>query len=252
MPRRETNSSPPGFLDSLIVLLVSTGLALFLLWAASRIQGVTAFEQLPDWLRSSYSAVWGLILSGTGLGLAVIKALTRKDQPTFNFLLAILGTTVVLLVAIFLLTYLFKPRILLQDTGANTLPVQKSEPLPPVTKPYEPTLHTEDKDGNQYVITWEMHPTCAGFVQDDSHRCVFTRTQTRFSGNNDPFDHWDMSLKVPGSVYQVICDPTGDHEFNEVQGDHKGSIEGSWARCTGWINGGDHNIRMTVYYRMKW
>jgi hypothetical protein len=111
MARRETNQAPPGFLNSLIVLLVSTGLALFLLWAASRIQGVTPFDQLAPWLSSSYSAVWGVILSGTGLSLAVIKALLRKDQPTFNYLLAILATTAVLLVAIVLLTYLFKPRV---------------------------------------------------------------------------------------------------------------------------------------------
>jgi hypothetical protein len=119
--------APPSFLDSVIILLVSTGLALFLLWAASRIEGATPFDQLPDWLKSSYSAIWGLILSGTGLGLAVIKALTRKDQATFNYLLGILGTTAFLLAAISLLTYLFKPRVLPQGTEAK-VPEPSSPP----------------------------------------------------------------------------------------------------------------------------
>jgi hypothetical protein len=134
MAKSDASPSPPGFLDSLIVLLASTGLALFLLWAASRIQGVTAFEQLPDWLRSSYGAVWGLILSGAGLGLGVIKALTRKDQAKFNYLSAILGTTVALLVVIFLLTYLFKPRVV------TTTPLKPEQIEPPRSSQASPDM----------------------------------------------------------------------------------------------------------------
>jgi hypothetical protein len=116
-------------LDSLIVLLASTGLALFLLWAASRIQGVTAFEVLPDWLRSSYGAFWGLLLSGTGVGLAIIKVLKRKGQSTFNFLYAILGTSAALLLAIVLLTHLFKPpgSVATGKTNETSLP-PKADP----------------------------------------------------------------------------------------------------------------------------
>jgi hypothetical protein len=131
------NPSSPGVLDSLIVLLASTGLAIFLLWAASRTQGGASFEHLPDWLRSTYGAVWGLILSGTGVGLAIAKAFRRKGQSTFNFLYAILGTTIVLLVLIVLLTYLFKPSVI-APTQTTEAP-KSSQPTPDM----EPRINAE-------------------------------------------------------------------------------------------------------------
>lgn len=97
-----------------------------------------------------------------------------------------------------------------------------------------------------------MYPTCRGFTDDGQHRCSFTRTQTSFAGDNTPFDHWDMSVKAPGAVSNVVCQTTGSNEFNEVKGDTKGLIEGDWGRCKGWINGGDAPVNLTVYYEMLW
>jgi hypothetical protein len=40
----------------------------------------------------------------------------------------------------------------------------------------------------------------------------------------------------------------GSNEFNEIKGDTKGKGDSNIARCSGWINGGDGEIRMTVRY----
>lgn len=109
---RQNTSSAPGFLDSIIILLVSAALIIFLLWATSRTLGVDAFEHLPSWLENSYHAIWTAIASGAaGIGLAIVQVLTRKaENPRPNYLLYILGTTVLLLLLILVLPRAFSKR----------------------------------------------------------------------------------------------------------------------------------------------
>jgi hypothetical protein len=104
--RPRSGSAQVGFLDSLIILLASAALVLFLLWVTSRTLGITTFETLPSWLQS----FWTAIGTGTaGIGLAIVKALTRKqDAPHPNYLLLIGIVTMVMLLLIFLLPALFK------------------------------------------------------------------------------------------------------------------------------------------------
>jgi hypothetical protein len=102
-------SDAPGFLDSIIIILVAAALVLFLLWATSRTQHITAFEQLPDWLKDSYHAVWTSAASGaTGIGLAIVRVFTRKpEDPRPNYLLWIMVVTVFVLILIFFLPRVF-------------------------------------------------------------------------------------------------------------------------------------------------
>jgi Carboxypeptidase regulatory-like domain len=116
-PRKESHGMPPrkahpGFVDTLIIIFVSVALVIFLLWAASRTAGINAFEHLPDWLQNSYRAMWTSIAAGTaGIGLAVFKGLTRKqNEPRPNYLLLIGGTTSFLIVVTLLLPRLSAPR----------------------------------------------------------------------------------------------------------------------------------------------
>src|ERR1035438_9453935 len=113
------------------------------------------------------------------------------------------------------------------------------------------TWHTEDEKGIAYSLSWLIDPACRDVgSQDDKHRCHFVRTQTSFAGDNTPYDQWNLSLEAPGPVYDVTCVPTGSNEFNEVKGNTKGVPDGNLGRCSGWINGGDAPIRMTVLYKM--
>jgi hypothetical protein len=235
-----------GFINSLLTLFVSFGLTLLLLWAASRLAGATAFEQLPDWLRSGYSALFTALISGGSLGVLAVKAAKDKSGP--NFLLAIIGMTLLMLVVIVILAKAFPSRV-------APSPVVNPEPEPPHPEPAPPvvpekTLHTEDEEGHPYVVSWQMAPNCQGFVPDDSHKCNFTKTQMTIGGDNTPFDHWDLSVKAPGAVYDVLCQTTGSNEFNEVKGDQTGTPEGDWGRCQGWINGGDAPISITARYKV--
>ncbi len=102
--------SPPGFVDSLIIIFVSAALVIFLLWATARTLGLETFEHLPSWLQDSYKAMWTSIAAGTaGIGLAVFKVLTRKeDDPRPNYLLLIAITTASLIGLISILPKIFR------------------------------------------------------------------------------------------------------------------------------------------------
>jgi hypothetical protein len=99
-----------GLFDSFLILMFSAGLDVILLWAASRIKGVPAFETIPIWLRDSSTAIWGAIGSGVTFLPIAIRAFSRRKGP--NFLRAILLTMLALIVGIVLLTFLFptKPK----------------------------------------------------------------------------------------------------------------------------------------------
>jgi hypothetical protein len=106
-------SSAPGFLDSIIIILVSGAIVIFLLWATSRTLGINAFEHLPDWLEKAYNAVWTSAVAGTaGIGLAIVKTFTKKpDDPRPNFLLMIGITTITMLLLIFFMPRLFAQQL---------------------------------------------------------------------------------------------------------------------------------------------
>jgi hypothetical protein len=129
---------------------------------------------------------------------------------------------------------------------------ETSHPVPTVQSPLQPDLHAEDKDGKKYMIVWQIDPACRGYVFDLAHHCNLEHTQTNFPGDNTPYDRWNISLEAPGPVYEVKCEPTGPHEFTEVKGYTKGTSDSNIARCSGWINGGDAPIRMTVLYLQRW
>src|SRR5713226_6500935 len=96
-----------GFINSLLVVLVSLGLTVVLLWIVSRLLGQSWFEHLPDWLQSGYTKALTGLFSGGSLATIVYKKLTSPKSP--DFLWPILGVTGILLVVILLLVYLLRP-----------------------------------------------------------------------------------------------------------------------------------------------
>jgi hypothetical protein len=125
----------PGFLDSFIIILVSAALVLFLLWTASETWGINAFQHLPPWLEESYHAVWSAAATGTaGIGLAIVKLLKQKTEGASpNYLLYILGSTMVMLVLIGLLPSLFAHRLTQKNDDKNVgvptaTPAKKQSP----------------------------------------------------------------------------------------------------------------------------
>jgi hypothetical protein len=107
-------SSAPGFLDSIIIILVSAAIVIFLLWATSRTMGINVMENLPAWLEKAYNAVWTSVAAGTaGIGLAIVNLFKRKtEDPRPNYLLLIGITTVSMILLI-----LFMPKLFAQREG---------------------------------------------------------------------------------------------------------------------------------------
>lgn len=91
-----------GLIDSVIIILISAAVDIFLLWAASQTMGIDTFEHLPSWLERAYNALWTSAATGTaGVGLAIVKALRRKaDERPPNYLLLIVGTSITFLILI--------------------------------------------------------------------------------------------------------------------------------------------------------
>lgn len=240
MKDHQPKPAQAGFVDTLIIILVSAALVIFLLWAASRATGLEAFEHLPSWLQDSYKAIWSSVAAGTaGFGLAVFKFLTRKQNDRHpNYLLLIGITTGCLLVAIFLLLQMFKAQ-------AKVPPKQPpSDPVNPA-----PTWHNEDPSGNPYVDSFNMDPNCTQHPEriTTTHRCSFDHTQISEPGDGTPYDTWHLYIDAPGPITEIVCEPTGSHEIKA-----RGIKEGNTAECTGEINGNDGEIRFNVKYQQLW
>jgi hypothetical protein len=141
------------------------------------------------------------------------------------------------------------------------------KPTPPVPDHVEPekqqpTLHDADESGMRYHVTWSVDANCTGWQMQvaanpklaEGHSCEFTHTQRKIGESKDAFDHWNIAVQAPGQVYDVDCQKNGYQLFedgtNGENNRHKGVAEGTWGRCTGYINGGDDPVTVTAYYRV--
>ncbi len=194
----------------------------------------------------AYHIMFAVLLFTCGIAsvgiLAWIIGKSVKGPVPTSLILILAGLTICIVVAAVFIGSKTAAQQENVDTGKR--------PEPPA--PQAPTFHDTDRDGNKYVVNWDSDPNCSGFDHAASHRCNFTHTQMSFAGDNTPYDHWDLKFEAPGPVTSVICQTTGSNEFNQVKGDNKGEIDGHWARCQGWINGGDAPIHMTAYYQQHW
>jgi hypothetical protein len=246
MEDHQSKPAHAGFVDTLIIILVSAALVIFLLWAASRATGLEAFEHLPSWLQDSYKAIWSSVAAGTaGFGLAVFKFLTRKQNDRHpNYLLLIGITTGCLLVAVFLLLQVFKAQ------AKHEVPQQvQTEPEKSERVKTEPTLHDADPSGNPYIEVFNMDPNCKGHPEriTATHRCQFDHTQILEPGDNTRYDTWHLYIDAPGPIKDIVCEHTGTNEIKD-----RGIKEGNTAECTGEINGGDGEIRFNATYQRLW
>lgn len=106
---RQVGTPSPTLIDSLIIIFVSAALIIFLFWVASRSLNVDRFDVLPDFLTKSFAGIWASAASGaTGIGLAIYKGLTARDQPRPNYLLWIGGTSGAMFLLVFLLLYILR------------------------------------------------------------------------------------------------------------------------------------------------
>jgi hypothetical protein len=179
-------------------------------------------------------------IASVGILAWIIGKSVKGSVPTSLVLILAAMTICIVVGAVFIAS-----RTAAQTTGdAGRHPESQTPPAL--------AFHDADREGNKYVVNWDSDPNCSNFDHAPNHRCNFTHTQMKFAGDNTPYDHWDLKFEAPGPVASVVCQPTGSNEFNQVKGDTKGEIDGHWATCQGWINGGDAPIHMAAYYRQIW
>ena len=244
---RDDESSDFGFIDSVLVFLVSLGLTLVLLWIVSRILGLPWFEHLPDWLTSGLGKILVGLFSCGSLATIVIKKIASEHTPDFFW--RICGTTGVLFVIILLLVVVLRPResaakpqsAVVNPSGGN------AQPLPAPKK----ELHKTDERGSEYIARWSARGNCREALQDPTHQCIFHTVRRHIGASADGFDHWELILTLPGPPYDVQCE-LGINQLkeNDTPGNGPGTTTGDSAICSGWINGAEDYIKMTVKYQV--
>src|ERR1700704_6654091 len=92
---REKKSSPPDLMSTLIILLISAAITIFMFWISTQFLGLETFERLPDFITGTYKGFWTSAVTGTaGVGLAIVKSLIDRGANQPNYLKQIAITTI--------------------------------------------------------------------------------------------------------------------------------------------------------------
>lgn len=94
-------SAKPDLTETLIILLFSAAITVFVLWVANQEIDRSVFATLPDWVVGASKGIWTSMTTGVaGVGLAIAKAFgkSKKQQP--NYLLYVGITTACLFLPI--------------------------------------------------------------------------------------------------------------------------------------------------------
>ncbi|MHB1938989.1 MAG: hypothetical protein ACYCOR_20805 [Acidobacteriaceae bacterium] len=123
------------------------------------------------------------------------------------------------------------------------LPAVEKRPNPPK----ELAWHDRNQAGVLYEGQYAFDPMCRQPSSNvKPNRCNFVVTGNYCSGNT-ACNSWIIEHETPGQVYDVTCQPLGNHEWLRTS-NHEGNI----ARCMGEFNGGDQEILMTVKWKQLW
>jgi hypothetical protein len=137
MDAEEIQSEPkPNLIDVIIILVICSAIALFVFWLATRFMDHHTFDQLPDWLKGSYGAVFSVLTGTTGIGAAVLHELRRPPNTSPNYL-KLIGRCLAALFAMILVIILITRFII-------PVPVPVPTPSPAPTPPTVRTLSHDD------------------------------------------------------------------------------------------------------------
>ena len=84
---RQLESRPPDLIEVFIILLISAAAIIFIFWISTQYLGSDEFKNLPGWIVAVFSNIWTAVGTGaTGVGLALVKALSTRGKPQPNYL----------------------------------------------------------------------------------------------------------------------------------------------------------------------
>jgi len=120
-PRSSENRTPkPDLTETLIILLISAAMTMFVFWISSQYLGRENFSRLPDWISGPYKLIWTSATTGVvGVGLAIVKAFRTKSKSHPDYLKYVGITTSCMLVPIFVIIGFGQ----LQNIGLASLPL---------------------------------------------------------------------------------------------------------------------------------
>jgi hypothetical protein len=143
-----------SLLETVIVLLMSCSIVIFVFTIGAKFLGRDTFDKLPDFLKDSYSAMWSAgVIAGGGFVGAVAKAFTKSERESANFTLHIVGTTTLIMVLVFATVAVSRstegPQFAV-PMGARSIQLRKDSP-----KPIEFSLQNRSGGGVQARIKGE-------------------------------------------------------------------------------------------------
>jgi hypothetical protein len=152
-----TNESPPrkgslSLLDAVIVILTSCSILIFVFTIGAKFLGQATFDKLPEFIKDSYSAIWsaGVVAGGALVG-SVVDALSKEPSTKANFIVYILGTTILIMALIVGIVELSRniegPQFLV-PMGATAIDLRRDS-----TQPMEFYLQNRLGFGNQVRIS---------------------------------------------------------------------------------------------------
>jgi hypothetical protein len=152
-----TSKLPPrkgslSLLDAVIVILTSCSILIFVFTIGAKFLGQATFDKLPDFIKDSYSAIWsaGVVAGGALVG-SVVDALSKEPSTKANFIVYILGTTILimsLIVGIVELSRNIEGPQFLVPMGATAIDLHRDS-----TQPIEFYLQNRLGFGNQVRIS---------------------------------------------------------------------------------------------------
>jgi hypothetical protein len=88
-------------LDTIIIILTSCSLVIFVFTIGAKFLHQDTFDKLPDFIKNSYSALWsaGVVAGGALVG-SVIDALAKRESSKQSFILYIMVTTLLIMTLI--------------------------------------------------------------------------------------------------------------------------------------------------------
>ena len=88
-------------LDTMIVILTSCSIIIFIFTIGAKFLGRDTFDKLPDFLKDLYSALWsaGIVASGALAG-SVLDTLSKRESTKTSFITYIMITTILIMALI--------------------------------------------------------------------------------------------------------------------------------------------------------
>src|SRR5215472_956808 len=92
----------PDLVDVVIALLVCSAMTIFVFWLATQFMRQESFQQIPDFIKSSFSGIFSVLVGASGIGVAVLRDLRRKPETRPDYL-KLFGTCFVAIFSVILL-----------------------------------------------------------------------------------------------------------------------------------------------------